>query len=361
MNINHTCLRALLSEIVARAGSDGDEPRIVADHLVEANLTGHDSHGAQQLPRYIAFLQAGELFANRHVDIVRDEGATLVLDGCFGYGQVIGAEAMDLGIARAKEHGVAVLALRNSAHLCRIGFWGERCARAGLISMHHVNVTGIEPIVAPYRGSDARFATNPYCCTLPGTDDIPPIVLDMATSVVAGGKVRLAHNRKELVREGALIDHRGQPTRDPGVLFGQPMGAIRPIGAHKGYGLAVMNELLAGVLSGGGTIRRERVRPPHYPIINAMLSIIIDPARLVGADFYGQELESEIEWIKASPPADPSEPVLLPGEPERLIRAERLEAGIPLPPAIWAQLVATGESVGLPRTEAARMAGVAGA
>jgi uncharacterized oxidoreductase len=347
-------LRAVVRAIVSAAGSEGEEPGLVADNLVYANLTGHDSHGVGMLARYIRAVGTGELVPNAHVRVVTDHGPVLVLDGNAGYGQVVGAEAMALGIERARAHGVCVLAIRNSFHLCRIGAWGEQCARAGMVSMHHVNGVGHHGIVAPFRGADARYSTNPYCCVLPGTDDNPEIMLDFATSRIAHGKVRVARNKGERVAEDVLLDKAGTPTTDPHALFDG--GALRPFGDYKGYGLALVNELVAGVLTGGGGCRPETDHE-HDTIINNMLSVIIDPTRLVSAAFYRSELDATLAHVKASPPMDADAPVLAPGDPERATLVLRERDGIPLDEESWRELVEAGVSTGIARERIEALAG----
>jgi len=348
--IDHEKLRDIVAAICTHAGSEGDEPRLVADNLVMANLMGHDSHGVGMLPRYIGCVLSGELNPNSHASITRDSGALVVVDGHAGYGQVIGGEAMDIGIARAREHGVAVVATRRSFHLCRIGAWAERCAEQGFISMHHTNVVGHNPLVAPHGASEARYATNPYTIGLPATADHPMTVLDMATSVVALGKVRVAKNKGEQMAPGILVDAGGNPTTDPNVMYGDPPGAALPFGGHKGGGLALMNELLAGVLSGGQTMRPDTMRQDRA-IYNNMLSIIIDPARLIENDFYASEIDATLEYIKSARPMDPAKPVLAPGDPERLTRAEREANGVPIDDTTWEEILATGDSVGFGRNK----------
>jgi hydroxycarboxylate dehydrogenase B len=357
-SIQHESLRAAIRAIVAAAGSEEAEARAVADNLVEANLTGHDSHGVGMIPRYVASVLSGALRPNRHAELVPDHGTMLLVDGGAGYGQVIGAAAMDLGIERARAHGVCVVATRNSFHLCRIGAWGERCAAAGMVSTHHVNVVGHHAYVAPWRGSDARYVTNPYCAVMPGTLSRPPVLLDFATSRIAQGKVRVARNKGELAPEGALIDSEGRPTRDPEVLFQDPQGALLPFGEHKGYGLALMNELFAAVLTGGQGCRPETEREPAA-LINNMVSTIIDPGRLVDPAFYERELDATLDFVTGSPPANPAEPVLVPGDPERATRAERAATGVPVDTETWREIRDAGASVGLAAAEIDRLAGLA--
>jgi hydroxycarboxylate dehydrogenase B len=350
-------LRAVVRAMCKAAGSTDIEADLVANNLVEANLTGHDSHGVGMLPWYFECAAAGSLKVNQHAEVVRDEGAMIVVDGHAGFGQVIGKEAFDIAIARAKEHGVCVLAIRNSFHLCRIGAWAEQCAAAGLVSTHHTNVIGHGALVAPFRGSDARYVTNPYTAVMPGTNNNPPVLLDFATSFVAAGKIRVARNKGELAPEGALIDHEGRPTRDPNVLFDEPKGALTSFGAHKGYGMALINELFAGVLSGGGTNRPDTNREPAATI-NCMLSVLIDPGRLVDSEFFNSETDAALAHVKASPPANPAEPVLVPGDPERLTKAKRGAEGISVDPETWSQIKLGAERFQLLGAEIDRIAGL---
>ncbi len=343
--IDHQKLRAVIARIVAASGSEGDEPRLVADHLVEANLAGHDSHGIGMIPRYMLNVREGLLRPNRHAEVITDNGAIVVVDGNSGYGQVVAGETMEIGIARAREHGVVVLALRNSHHIGRVGAWGEMCAEAGFVSMHYVNAFGHEPLVAPFRGAEARFATNPYCCALPATANRPMFLLDMATAKVALGKVRVAKNKGEPMAEDTLIDAEGRPTTDPNVMFGEPIGALLPIGAHKGYGLALVCELLGGALTGGGTAR------PGFPrnsnIVNNMLTIIIDPRGLADEAAFKTEVEAMLDYVTAARPADKNLPVLVPGDPERASRAERRANGIPVDDTTWAEILAVADTLGV--------------
>jgi len=351
-------LRAVVRAMCKAAGSADYEADLVADNLVMANLSGHDSHGVGMLPWYFECAQSGSLRVNRHAELVRDEGAVILVDGHAGFGQVIGKEAFDIAIARARQHGVCVMAIRNSFHLCRIGAWAEQCAAAGLVSTHHTNVIGHGALVAPFRGSDARYVTNPYTAAMPATETNPVTLLDFATSFVAAGKIRVARNKGVEAPEGALIDHTGQPTRDPNVLYEEPKGALTSFGAHKGYGMALINELFAGVLSGGGTNRPETNREPAATI-NCMLSVIIDPARLVEKAFFDAETDATIAHVKASPPANPAEPVLVPGDPERAYREQRGREGIDVDPETWSQIKIGAERFNLPGAELDRIAGLA--
>ncbi|WP_230533843.1 malate/lactate/ureidoglycolate dehydrogenase [Microvirga roseola] len=295
-------------------GSSETEARLIADNLVLANLTGHDSHGVGLVPLYLEGVRAGIVQVNQKPELVADADVMLALDGRMGFGQVIGHEAMELGIRRVHEHGICLVATRNSHHLSRIGHWGEQCARTGYVSTQYVNTLGLPPLVAPYGGSDARVATNPYCAAVPSPDG-HPVVLDMATSKIALGKARVAMNKGVAVEDDTLIDADGEPTNDPSVMYQDPIGAILPFGGHKGYGLGIIAELLAGALSGGGTYNAGTVITKV--IHNNMLSIIFDPGRL-GGTHWRKDISRFIDWVKASPLGRSAEGVLMAGEPERI-------------------------------------------
>jgi uncharacterized oxidoreductase len=344
-------LKAVVRAIVARTGSSEREAALVADQLVEANLTGHDSHGVGMLPRYVEVFQLGRLKPNQHVSVVLDGGALLTLDGNMGYGQVMGYEAMELGIARARQYGSAVVGLANSHHIGRIGHWAEQCIAAGLISMHYVNVVS-QPVVAPFGGRDARFVTNPFCVGIP-RPGMQPIVLDFATSRIAMGKVRVAMNKGVEVAPGILLDQRGEPTRDPRVMFERPPGALLPFGEYKGFGMAMVCELLGGALSGGRTLHE---RTPGREIINNMLSIIIDPARLGTAANLAAETAEFEAWVKQSPLGEGVDRIKLPGEPEQDYRRARGAKGIPIDPTTWSEIIAAAGLVGIKRDEIEQLA-----
>ena len=331
--------------IVRAGGSDAREAKIVAENLVTANLTGHDSHGVGMIPRYIESLLEGGLKVNQHPKIVFDGGAMLSLDGQQGYGQVIGLEAMEIGIARVKQHGMCVMGLGRSHHLCRIGQWAEQAVAAGLVSLHFTNVIS-RSIVAPFGGADARFGTNPMTVGIPIPNE-PPFILDMATSAVAQGKIRVAHNKREKVPPEWLIDDKGNPTPDPRYGVIEPFGALRTFGLHKGYGLAVVCELLGGALTGGGTWHSDDRSKKR--VWNGMLTILIDPKRLGTADVFATETTAFLESLRKSPTAPGVDKVRIAGEPERETRAKRERDGISVDDNTWTDIVAAGAKLKVSR------------
>lgn len=350
--IDSRMLHAFVMAIWRAAGCEPREATLIADHLVEANLAGHDSHGVGMIPRYVQASRQGELKLNAHAQLVRDAGAVLTIEGARGFGQVMAFEAMEHGIERAKSQGVCAVGLRNAHHIGRIGHWAEQCARAGLVSFHFVNVAG-DPLVAPFGGIDRRFGTNPFCAAFP-REGAPPLVLDFATSAIAAGKVRVAYNKGVEAPEGALIDSDGHATRDPGALFDDKQhGALRAFGGavagHKGSGLATMCEILAGALTGGFTTR-ESTLVTSRAIVNCMMSVIVDPAAF-DAPSREHEAQAFVDWLKATRREEGIDEILLPGDRENATRRERTKHGIPIDPTSWAQIVEAARSVNVPEAE----------
>src|SRR5260370_1012729 len=331
--IESTKLTGIARRVFAAGGSDEEEDKMVAHHLVEANLKGHDSHGVGMIPSYLRNLAAGKAAANQPGRVVTDSGPMLVFDGERGYGQIVARNATLLGIERAKRDGVAVVALRNAHHIGRVGTYGEMCAAAGLVSLHFVNITDQRPSVAPWRGRDGRFGTNPVCIALPGPDPDRPIISDMATSRIAMGKVRVARNKGEKIAPETLLDTDGNPTTDPHVMYKRPRGPLLTFGEHKGYALAFICEMLAGAVTGSGTMRPER--QDAESVTNGMLGIVIDPSRRGDRAWVIREFAAMTAYVTASPPRTPSEPVLIPGEPEPANRARRLPDGVPIDDEAW--------------------------
>jgi uncharacterized oxidoreductase len=347
-------LAAAIKTLVRGFGSDSREVDLVTENLIQANLTGHDSHGIGMLPRYSEAFVEGGLKANAHVKTTLDGGAMLRLDGQAGFGQVIGHEAMELGIARAKQYGSCIVALGNSHHLCRIGAWAEMAVAANLVSVHFTNVIS-RPIVAPFGGGDARFGTNPFTVGIPvpGGD---PILLDFATSVMAQGKARVAYNKGEQMPEGRLIDNKGNPTTDPKFAVVEPHGAIVTFGEHKGYGLAVVCELLGGALAAGMACHEPATGEKR--VLNGMLTILFDPAKLSSGALFGAEMKDFLDWVKASPPQPGFDKVRLAGEPEREMRAKRLAEGIPVDETSWGEILKAAERLKVNPAEVNRLAGL---
>jgi uncharacterized oxidoreductase len=339
-------LRAQVATILIAAGSTEAEARTVADNLVLANLSGHDSHGVGMVPRYVDAVLEGGLKPNAAARVTLDAASLLALDGQRGYGQVVGEQAMRLGMDRAKTTGSCVLALANAHHLGRIGHFAEMAVAEGLVAMHFVNVLS-RPVVAPWGGADGRYGTNPCCIGVP-LKGREPFVLDFATSRVAQGKMRVAHNEGRQVEPGYLIDEQGRPTTDPGVVVVPQangfFGALMAFGEHKGYGMAVACELLGGALTGNGTWHRPADNA--RAVVNGMLTILIDPGKLGTQLPFDKEAAAFVDWLKQSPPAPGFDSVLIAGEPERQARVRREREGIVIDDQTWAEIGHAATKVG---------------
>ncbi len=354
MQIAHDRLAEFVTRIFVAAGATEAVAREVADHLVAANLKGHDSHGVGMIPAYVANIRNGNLKVDAHANVLRDNGAVLMIDGGFGFGQVVGREATDLALERVRTTGIVCAGVRNCHHLGRIGTYGEQCGNAGCVSVHFVNVVGHPPQVSPFGGRERRMTTNPFCCVVPRPGD-EPLVLDMATSAIALGKVRVAHMKGEPVPEGALVDHEGVPTSDAAVMFQEPFGALGPFGAHKGYGLAVMCELLGGALAGEWTA--QPAHPRNTNIVNHMLMFVLDPRALGAGAAFEEEVREMVAYLRGTTPARGFDRVRVPGEPEQEFRAARLADGIPIDDNSWSGIVRAAEVAGLSAGDIAALTG----
>jgi len=349
MKITADRLTALATTILSHAGGTPDAAARVAMRLVNANLTGHDSHGVGMIPAYVDGILAGQLIPDGAAEIVQDKGPFVLVDGGHGFGHIVAEQAMDIAIERARASHFAVLSLRNSFHLGRLGDWGAMAADAGFICILYANVQSSRPIVAPFGGSDARFVTNPYCTAIPATDKHPMFLLDMATSTIAMGKARVANLSGNQVPAGSVIDAKGNPTTDPSVMFDGAGGSLTTFGQHKGFGLALLGDILGGSFSGGGAYLPER--EVEARITNNMMAILIDPDVFGTAEAFGIDVDQYTDWVKASPPAPGFDAVQLPGDPERRSAQERKANGIFVDAGTLAQLMQAAQNAGVPQDE----------
>jgi len=325
-------------------GCNEAEASTVADHLVLANLTGHDSHGIGMLPMYGAQVRDGNLIPNQTPILHEATGAISIVDAQRGFGHRMALLALDHAMQTISEHRVAILGLRNSGHVSRVGTYSEYCAAKGYVSIHFVNVVGHQPIVAPFGAREAGFSTNPISIAMPVAGQAKPL-LDMATSTVAFGKIRVASNKGESVPLGYVIDAEGVPTTDPRPMATEQSGALSAFGEHKGSGLGLFAELLAGALAGTDTIAAEDYIPEG--VFNNMLSIIIDPGAFDSSDEIAKRTTQFYDYIKGKPAAKGVDELLMPGEPEQISRAQRLAKGIPVDDETMRQIFEIAEPFGI--------------
>src|ERR1700739_3384730 len=321
-----------VADIFGHAESSSEEARRIATYLTTANLTGHDSHGVIRVPVYIRWKKTGNVVPNQTAEVIVDTPSLAVVDGRFGYGQTVAPFAVKTGIEKCRKAGLAAVALRNAGHIGRVGDWAEMAAGEGLVSVHFVNAAG-SVLVAPYGGGERRVLTAPYCVGIPRLGQ-GPIVLDFATSIVAEGKVLVASRGGKKLPKGALIDLDGTLSEDPTVLYGphtpdgprdhsQGKGAIRAFGEHKGSGLALICELLGGALTGTGATG------PNRRFANGMFAVYVDPKVVDTANFFDAERARYLAYFRDTKPVAGVDAVLVPGEPEARMRAERSRNGVP--------------------------------
>ena len=338
-------LTDFVSAVFRDAGVPESEARTVATSLVGSNLRGHDSHGVMRAPQYVGFLEKGEYRTGVDLLVEHETPAVVVCDGQWGFGQVQAHRLIDRIVPKAKALGVASGTARDVGHIGRLGEYAERATEQGLILIATVNNCGAGQRVAPPGGLAPRLGTNPLCAAIPTNGD--PVVLDFGTSVVAEGKVRVYHINKKPVPEGWLLDPEGRPTTDPSVLYNPPLGSILPMGgaqAYKGFGLALVLDMLSGGLTGGRT-SHAGAAPARG---NNVVFIAFDPEHFSGRDALLRESSQLVDYVRDTPRGPGVDAITLPGDPERTTLARRSLEGIPLEDAHWEKLVELARKFGTP-------------
>jgi len=323
--------------IIKAAGMSHDNAQRIADLLADANSTGHDSHGIIRIPQYLAAIESNDILPNAEVKVVRENPLTAIVDGNWGFGQITMSRAVEIGLEKASNSGLSAITVRNANHIGRLGSYVDHIARQGMIGLLFVNAMGTPAFrMAPWGGTEPRLVTDPLAFGIPSPSG-DPIVMDMTTTVVAEGKVRIKRNRGEQTPDGWLLDSEGNPTNDPEVLYGEPLGSILPLGGtaagHKGYGLNIAIELLAGVLSGAGCVGKDE------RLSNGVLLVILDIEQFLPLEEFYQESEVFINHVKSSPPAAGFDEILLPGEIEAKVKRQRTEEGIFVEDETWEQIL----------------------
>lgn len=321
--------------ILTALGTPDRQAALVATSLAGANLCGHDSHGLIRLPWYAEFVPDGRAVPAAEPTVSHETDGVAVIDGGRCWGQVAGHLAVDVVRRKAYASGVGVAAVRNANHVGRLGEYAEALAADGLVSLMWANA---DPAVAPYGGRRRMLGTNPFAAGVPaGTQ--PPVIVDFATAAVAEGQLRLDRVAGRSVAPGLIQDVDGRPSTDPEDFYAG--GSLLPFGLHKGFGLALLIELLGGALSGNhvGFL-------PDYVWGNGFVLICLAPDAFGAAATFGAEVARACAELRASPPAEGTAEVLLPGDPERLTRHRRRRDGIPVPTGVHEQLSALAEQLG---------------
>ena len=316
----------------------------VAESLVLANLKGHDSHGVIRIIEYVDWVQRGWVDPSGQLEIVREQPCILILNGNFGFGQVVGRAALNLGISKAKREGACILSLRQSGHLGRVGEFMEMAADAGLACFAMTNTHGGGVLVAPHGGCERRLSANPIAGGAPRTDE-PAMIMDISTSTVAEGKIKVARNKGESLQPGLFVNGLGNPSTSPEEYYATPPGALLPMSAHKGFALSMFCEVFAGALTGAGCSKSGVSR-----VANGFMVFLLDPAAFCGTEFYNTEIEALGQFVKSSRLMAGFEEIQLPGEPEARAHSRRAESGIAIDDTTWKKIcaIATERNVTIP-------------
>ena len=331
-------LEEVIRRLLMACGAPEDEAGIVARHSVDANLAGHDSHGAIQIPIYIERVEKGHIVPGAPFEILRESPTTLVVDGHWGFGYAVAERALKLAMEKAEAQNVAACTIFRQSHVGRLGAYPTMAAKAGFIAMMTADSGRSPKVVAPFGGAEARLGTNPIAMAVPSARG-EPVLIDMATSSVAAGKIKLAQARGKAIPEGWILRADGRPTTDPDD-FGK--GAVLlPLGGsegHKGYGLSAMVEILSGLLTGLGF----GIEPTGRHNDGCFLALF-KVAAFREPDEFGREVDEFVDYLKDTRAAAGFEEVLAPGEIERRTAEARQAAGIDIEDATWAQFRALGE------------------
>jgi LDH2 family malate/lactate/ureidoglycolate dehydrogenase len=337
-------LRRHAGAVLCECGVPAQEAEVVAELLVDADMRGVESHGVQLLAMYVGRLRSGHLRARTEVTVERDDGATVLLHGGLGFGQVAGLQAIDLAVHRADGHGLAAVAVKESTHLGALGYYTRRAAMKGFIGFAFQNGPTIVP---PYGGVSPMFSTNPFSYAVPAGDE-HPVVYDVATTTVAGNKILLAKKRGDpTIPPNWANDDQGRPTTDTAAAS---VNQMQWFGGHKGYGLAFLVELLAGVLAGSCFGRTEVTASELHGrdrIAKGYVFVVMDPARFLPAAEFAASVDTLIRDVRSSSTAEGFDRVFVPGEIEQIHYEASAAAGLLLSPAVVAELNEVARSVGV--------------
>lgn len=330
-------LRKLSADTLHAAGSIAEEAQVVADALVEANLEGHDSHGVVRVPEYVGWMELGRINHGAKMQIEKETEAFAVINGNWGWGQVIGKQAMEVAIQKASRIGVGVISVHNCNHLGRAGDYPTMAAKKGMASILYLNTHGGGKLVAPWGGRERRLSANPIAAAVPRSGG-DPFVLDISTCAIAGGKLHIMKNAGKPVPPNCIIDAQGRPSTNAADYFGPPQGALLPMAGHKGFGLGLMCDMFAGALSGAGCSRPTTTR-----VGNAFFGVVVNIPMFRDPSLFQTDVDQLMEYMKSCPLAAGVDEILIPGEPEKRVRKTREKEGIPVDEGTWAEILATLE------------------
>jgi uncharacterized oxidoreductase len=330
--------------LVQSLGGPSEEASLVARLLVDADLSGHDSHGIIQIPTYLEAHTDGLIIPGAGFTRERETPATALIDAHWGFGHRLAYEALQLAIDKARKSGISAVGAYHCYHVGHLGAYARLATEAGMIGVIAVNDGGGGQRVVPHGGIAGRLSTNPLSVGVP-TGTAEPFILDISTSVVAEGQIRLKRSHGEPLPLGWMIDAVGQATTDPGDFFRTP-ACLLPLGGavgYKGYGLALAVEVLAGILGRAGHSRAEF--PPYN---NGLLAIVIDIGRFLPLAEFTAAVGRLIAYIRSGPRASGVDEIVYPGERAAHMRQVRWLHGIDIAPETWRRLQAIARERGIP-------------
>ena len=336
-------LKALVVRLLEAVQVDAGIARRCAEHLVDANLAGVDSHGTMRIPDYISMIQEGRVARTDLIEVVREFAATAVWDAHYTIGQYTANQAAQKAMDKADTYGIGMLSVRHSAHIGRLGEYAAQMATRGYVGFITASLQGMGQRVAPYGGRKGRLGTNPLAWGVP-TDGLP-MIIDMSTSYSAEGKVRVKMRRGEMLTPNWLLNADGYQTLNPADLYTDPPGALLTTGGHKGYGLSLVAETLSGVLNAGGHPTAAR---DIEALENGFAVIAIHVNAFGSLAEFKKNAAEMMGYMKVTPPIDGVDEVLVPGEPETRERERRLANGIPIEEDSWNKIVATAQALNVP-------------
>jgi LDH2 family malate/lactate/ureidoglycolate dehydrogenase len=334
-------LTSFAAAVLATTGVPDGDARLVADSLVRADLWGHQSHGVLRLPWYVRRIRAGVMQAVTDPELVVDAGAVAVLDGRDGVGQVLAARAAAEAVRRARVHGIGAAGVRNSNHFGTAAYFTRMAPPEGCVG---VLATNASPAMAPWGGREKAVGTNPWSVAAPA-GRFGMMVMDIANTAVARGKVYLAEQQGRPVPAGWAIDRAGSPTTDPAAALA---GTILPMAGHKGYTIALMVDVLAGVLTGGAS--GQAVHCPYQSEHRSgcgHLFVALDVGTFLPLAEFGARMERLVDQLKAVPRAEGVAEILYPGELEDRSEARNRREGLELPDQTLADLARLGRETGV--------------
>lgn len=327
------------TKIFLAAGAPLEEAQLVSEFLVRANLAGHDSHGIIRIIQYVSDIEKGIIKPGTKVTIVKESDSFAILNGNWGFGQVVAKRAMELAIKKAKDSAVSIVCAFNCNHIGRLADYTLMASKNDMIGIAIVNST---KSVAPFGGRDRILSTGPISFAFP-SDTEPPLVIDIATSVVAEGKVRVMLHKGEKIPFGWIIDKNGNPSNNPQDLYDG--GALLPLGGdeagHKGFGLGLAVEILSGILTGAGCAYEETKRG------NGVFFEVINVEKFMPVEEFKRKIGELIRTIKSSRPRPGWKEIIVPGETEYLTEKARLKEGIYVPERTWEEIKQIANRLGV--------------